>query len=374
MLRKIVEKFRQKAASYAAEKVEIFPYGNLDNSVAFSAGVLANYSEYESLYFTSVDVSTAIDLIAHYAMTEISFTGSDSAVKQAEQFAREVNLRSRLINDMRMMLIYGNAYEYIAEDGSNLVLQSLNPKKVAIKVDKYGEIQAYTYQPGNSVDLPPERVLHFAYGRIGNSPYGYSLVHQVYDLIKLKQAIERVAAVLAYRMSHPLLHGKASPGKVEKLRQVLENRIRENSSSVEKLQILNQIVTDKDAEITVLSSQLDVSGVVRVLEYLQNQVDKALKVPRIFYGEPEGSNRASSYNQIRIFRLFLDSLRSVVKEELESKLFPALGVDVEIEFEEITTEEEMIWADIAAKLYQVGVLNLNEAREYLGLPPLEPEE
>lgn len=373
MLRKIVEKFRQKA-SYAAEKVEIFPFSNLDNSVAFSSGVLSNYSEYEKLYFTSVDVSTAIDLIAHYAMTEISFTGSDSAVKQAKQFAREVNLRSRLINDLRMMLIYGNAYEYIAGDGSEMVLQSLNPKKVAIKIDRYGEIQAYTYQPGTSVDLPPERVIHFAYGRIGNSPYGYSLVHQVYDAIRLKQAIERVAAVLAYRMSHPLVHGRASPGKIKDLKQVLENRISEDRSTVEKLRIANHIVTDKDAEITVLSSQLDVSGIVRVLEYLQNQVDKALKVPRIFYGEPEGSNRASSYNQIRIFRLFLDSLRSVVKEELESKLFPLIGVDVEIEFEEITTEEEMVWADIAAKLYQAGVLDLNEARAYVGLPPLEQEE
>ena len=64
----------------------------------------------------------------------------------------------------------------------------------------------------------------------------------------------------------------------------------------------------------------------------------------------------------------------MVKEELESKLFPALGVDVEIEFEEITTEEEMAWANIAAKLYQVGVLDLNEARAYVGLPPLELEE
>lgn len=376
IIKKIVQNFTRKQAKYEAEKVEIFPFSNLDNNLAFSSGVLANYSDYERLYFTSVDAATAIDLIAHYAITEISFSGDEKDVEIAEEFAKRVNLRSRLINDVRMMLIYGNSYEYIANDeNGEIVLQNLNPKMVTIKVDKYGEIQAYRYQPSKGVDLPPERIMHFAYGRLGNSPYGYSLVHQVYGDIVLKQAIEKVLAYIAHRMSHPLLHARVkNPQKIKDVANLLASRIKDNSSSVEKIQILNEIVTDEGVELQVLNPQLDISGIVRALEYLQNKVDKALKVPRIFYGEPEGSNRASSYNQIRIFRLFLDSLRAIVKEEMEKKLFPALNIDVEIEFEEITTEEEMAWADIAAKLYQFGVIDANEARELIGFPPREAEE
>ncbi len=376
IIKKIVQNFTRKQAKYEAEKVEIFPFSNLDNNLAFSSGVLANYSDYERLYFTSVDAATAIDLIAHYAITEIGFSGDEKDVEIAEEFAKRVNLRSRLINDVRMMLIYGNSYEYIANDeNGEIVLQNLNPKMVTIKVDKYGEIQAYRYQPSKGVDLPPERIMHFAYGRLGNSPYGYSLVHQVYGDIVLKQAIEKVLAYIAHRMSHPLLHARVkNPQKIKDVANLLASRIKDNSSSVEKIQILNEIVTDEGVELQVLNPQLDISGIVRALEYLQNKVDKALKVPRIFYGEPEGSNRASSYNQIRIFRLFLDSLRAIVKEEMEKKLFPALNIDVEIEFEEITTEEEMAWADIAAKLYQFGVIDANEARELIGFPPREAEE
>lgn len=371
---KIVSTFQRKQVQYQSEKVEIFPYLNLENELAFTTGVVQNYDAYEEAYFKSVDVSTAIDLIAHYAITDFSFAGPEKDIKKAEEFAKKVGLRSRLINDVRTMLIYGNGYEFIARDADGYTLQYLNPKKVTVKVDKYGAIKAYTYSVGAQQDLDPERVMHFAYGRLGNSPYGYSLVHQVYETIVLKQKIERVASVLAHRMSHPLIHAKVkNPMRINDVANALKERIQEDSTTAEGLKILNEIVTDDAVDINVLGSQLDITGIVKVLEYLQNQVDKALKVPKVFYGEPEGSNRATSYNQLKTFSLFLNSLRSVVTEELEKKLFPTLNLDVEIEFDEIVIEDELIWGDLAVKLYEAGIINTNEARELVGFPELPNE-
>lgn len=372
---KLAGLFRRKGAAYRSEKVRVFDFP-LEPRLAFTAGILRNYDAYEELYFTSVDVATAVDLLAHFTVAGgVEFVGDEKDVERVRDFARRVGLRSRLINDVRTMLIYGNCYELIARDGGELTLQYLNPKKVKVRLDEYGEIVSYVYGvAGGDVELDPKAVMHFAYGRIGNSPYGYSLVHQAYATIRQKQKIEKVAAILAHRMSHPLLHGRVpDPAKIQELKDVLEERVRERPDR-EEIEILNQIVTTSDVEISVLSSQLDVQGIVSVLEFLQDQVDKALKVPRVFMGLPEGSNRATSYNQLKAFSLFINSLRDVIAEELERKLFPALGVDVEVQFEEVLKEDEMAWADIATKLYQYGVATLNEARAFVGLPPLGEEE
>ncbi len=376
---KIISTLKTKSADYKAEKVQIFPFAELSNNLAFTTGVLSNYQAYEEVYFTSVDVSTAIDLIAHFAVTEFQFVGPEQDVRKAEEFAKEIKLRTRLINDVRTMLIYGNAYEYLPDGENGVEMQYLNPKRVRVKVDEFGDILAYVYSTGNEQkDLPPDRVLHFAYGRIGNSPYGYSLIHQVYNLLKLKQKLEILAAVMAYRMSHPLLHAKVkNPARIPDVERVLQNRVQTNYNATnveDQIVVVNQIVTDESTEFEVLESKLDLKGLVEMIQYLQRQIDKALKVPKVFYGEPEGSNRATSFNQLKTFSLFLQSLRATVKEELEAKLFPLLNLDVEIEFEEVTIDEEMAWGDLAVQLYQAGVIDTNEARELIGFPPLESEE
>jgi len=376
---KIASSFKTKSADYKAEKVQIFPFAELSNNLAFTTGVLNNYSAYEEVYFTSVDVSTAIDLIAHFAVTEFQFVGPEQDVRRAEEFAKDIKLRTRLINDVRTMLIYGNAYEYLPDGENGVEMQYLNPKRVRVKVDEFGDIIAYVYSTGNEQkELPPGRVLHFAYGRLGNSPYGYSLIHQVYNLLKLKQKLEILSAIMAYRMSHPLIHAKVeNPMRIKDVEQVLQNRIQTNynATNVEDyITVVNQIVTDKLVDIEVLESKLDLKGLVEMIQYLQKQIDKALKVPKVFYGEPEGSNRATSFNQLKVFSLFLQSLRATVKEELEAKLFPLLNLDVEIEFEEVTIDEEMAWGELAVQLYQAGIIDTNEARELIGFPPVVEEE
>jgi len=183
---------------------------------------------------------------------------------------------------------------------------------------------------------------------------------------------------MAYRMSHPLIHAKVEhPTRIKDVEQILQNRVKTNynATNVEDyITVVNQIVTDKLVDIEVLESKLDLKGLVEVIQYLQKQIDKALKVPKVFYGEPEGSNRATSFNQLKVFSLFLQSLRATVKEELEAKLFPLLNLDVEIEFEEVTIDEEMAWGELAVQLYQAGIIDTNEARELIGFPPLPESE
>lgn len=378
MLEKIRRKLivPKKVRNYTSERVKIFPYV-LDLNLAYGTGVLANYNAYEELYFSSVDVATAIDLIAQFAITEMNFVGNEKDVEKMTEFAKQVKLRSRLINDVRAMLIYGNSFEYLASS-EGIEMQYLNPKRVKVLINEFGDIEGYEYFAGDEqVKLPAERVLHFAYGRIGNSPYGYSFVHQAYNAIVLKKKLELMSAILAYKMGHPLLHAKVNnPAMIPEVEKVLSNRVQTNYSPQfveDQIAIVNQIITDDAVDIQVLESKLDLAGLVEMIKYLQTQIDKALKVPKIFYGEPEGSNRATSYTQLKTFSLFLQSIRAQIKEELEAKLIPLLGIDVEIVFDEITIDEEFAWGDLAVQLFQAGIIDTNEARELIGFPPIERE-
>jgi len=166
MLKKIKAIFNlsKKSTEYQSNKIEIFR--GVTSDLAYSTSVLRNYSDYERLYFTSPDVATAIDLIAHYCVTDFNFIGNEKDVERAKEFAKEVKLRTMLINAVRMMLIYGNSYIYIADDENDfgIALQVLNPKSISVLVDSYGEITGYKYSLLDKV-LPVERVMHFAYKR-----------------------------------------------------------------------------------------------------------------------------------------------------------------------------------------------------------------
>lgn len=371
MLKKIKAIFNlsKKSTEYQSNKIEIFR--GVTSDLAYSTSVLRNYSDYERLYFTSPDVATAIDLIAHYCVTDFNFIGNEKDVERAKEFAKEVKLRTMLINAVRMMLIYGNSYIYIADDENDfgIALQVLNPKSISVLVDSYGEITGYKYSLLDKV-LPVERVMHFAYGRIGNSPYGYSIIHPIFDIIEAKKKIERVLTIIAHRMSHPLIHAKVrNQAMLNKVAEMLKERVKDD-----EMVILNEFVTDEGVEINVLDPKYDVKGLVETLQYLQRQIDKTLKVPKVFYGEGEDVNRATAFAMLKTFSLFLQSIQATVKEELEAKLFPALNLDIEIEFDDITIDDTMMWSDIAVQLYQSGIIDTNEARELIGLLPREEEE
>ncbi len=57
----IVSTFQKKQIQYQSEKVEVFPYLDLNSELAFSTGVIQNYQAYEEAYYTSVGVATVVD-------------------------------------------------------------------------------------------------------------------------------------------------------------------------------------------------------------------------------------------------------------------------------------------------------------------------
>jgi len=379
----------------ASDKVELL-WTRLQSAPGFDPSV--NYEEYEKLYYTSPDAEAAISVIASFAVGGgIEFVSNDeNAAEKCNEFASVVGLQNILQNDIKTHLIFGNAYNLIAEGENDfgLELQVLHPRDVKIKTDKYGRIESYLYDiygvfGDKAIQIEPENMLHFRFNQIANNVYGLSMLHSAYNTINLKKKIELTTAVLAHRDAHRLLHAQVditgleaknpktgktyAEEKIDAVNALLKNRVKEQDDGTYK--ISNNIVTDHTVKLNDLSASHDFSGVAKILEHLQKQTVKALKVPEVFLGIPEGSNRATSYNQLRAFILFIRSIQNHFAEELKRKLIPQLtDKKVDVVFKIPLKEDISFQVDSAVKLYTNGIADLNEARALVDLPPVDEEE
>lgn len=374
----------------------------------------ANYDKYEQLYYTSPDVSAAIDLIASIAIGPGYFFESDddTAVQVCGEWGKKSSLKNILINCIKTHCVFGDSYALITLDESTSIgLQVLHPRKVKPKTDTYGVVKNYLYDPNasfintgtfmpkpdntqtrglsESTEIDPSNMLHFRFNQIADNIYGISLLHPAYNNIELKKRIELTTAFMAHRDAHRLLHAKVTVDptrenvknptsgktfgqeKIEAVNSLLKGRVQEKSDGT--WEVSNNIITDQTVELKDLASSA-VTGIDAIIAHLQTQTTKALKVPDVFLGVPEGSNRAVSYNQLKAFALFIQSIQDTFAEEIQRKLIPQLtDKKVEIKFNEIVKEDEITWAQVAVQLYQAGVADLDEARDFVGLAKKEGE-
>jgi HK97 family phage portal protein len=407
-LRNAFGKIRLK--SYEPQEDETPPtkpeaYSDVETfDINLSTDITKNWDTYEKLYLEYTDTQAHLDIITALVVGNgFRFVGDEQGVKLCEEFAKQVNLHQVLENCVLTCLIFGNSYAVIVRDDDCLPTVENNfgislfvphPRKMRIIVNKYGEIDYYWYDPNaNFVGEPeykldPRFVMHFKLKNYADKPYGLSLLHSAYSMLKIKKLIEQMSAVMAFRSSHGLLWAKVeltdrdymvnpetgktfAEEKIEEVARTLSNRVKESGDTIT---ITNNFVFDQTVELKNLAVQNDFTSVSKVLEHLQNQVDRALKVPKVFLGEPEGSNRATSYNQLLVFKLFIESIQRKFESEINRKLIPLIASGVEFKFNPPLKEDISELVDQATKLYQYGIITEEEARKWINLPPKPSEE
>lgn len=364
----------------------------------------SNYDLYEKLYYTDPDAALAVDTIAMLAVGGgITFhSRKEQTARWYEEWAKRVRFKGITENNIKTHLIFGNAYNIPVEPEKreNMVeIQVLHPAHVKIETDETGRVIKYIHDPEKLFNeggrlarsYEPDQIMHFRHNIIANNVYGISLYHPAYDILETLRRVEVTAADLAHRDAHRLLWAKVSPRsnqelatnpdtgkpylqeKIDTLKELLSNRVEEREDG-RTYKVSNTIVTDDTVAISDLAASHNWSGLVQLLKHLQDKSHRALRVPPVFLGVAEGSNRATSYNQLRTFKKYIEGIQENIIEEYERVLLPLLPGDVDIEFEIPIAEDDSIWAEVAALLYDKGIMTLDEAREYVGLPSLNEEE
>jgi len=373
-----------------------------DSTIGFDPH--SNYPTYENLYYNDLDVALAIDTLTALAVGGgMTFQGKEATVARIEKWSEDIGFQKVTENNVKTHLIFGNAYTIPVEPEKRehiVDLQVLHPAHIKIKTDITGRVEAYLYDPEKTWDsksqyykeYEPNDIMHFRHNVIANNVYGISLLHPCYDIIQLLRRVEVTAAHLAHRDAHRLLHVIGKPRDNRELMQdpatgltpleekiksavdALSDRVQQLDDEAREFKISNTIGTDDTIEIKDLAASHDWNGLVNFIQHLQSKAQRALRVPPVFLGVPEGSNRATSTNQLRVFKKYIEGIQETVISEYERVLFPLLPGDFDLEFEIPLAEDDSIWAEVAAMLYEKGIMTLDEARQYFGLPPLNEEE
>jgi len=188
-------------------------------------------------------------------------------------------------------------------------------------------------------------VAHFPFNLVGDSPYGYSIIHSIYKITENLLNMQSNAAILLDRKSNSPVHIKigsdeypAKPSDIEDFGNNLQN-----------ITARTEWVTNHVTDINVVGFEGKLLNLAPYAKHYTQQMLFGLEVPLVLMGEgniPEGLART----QMEAFQLRIKSIQENVEHMIESLIFKRLltlhgfGEDEEIEFEwgmESETEGEI---------------------------------
>ena len=246
--------------------------------------------------------------------------------------------------------------------------------KIIVGPDKepVGYVQTYLDENGveQNKDIPKEAIRHFMFNTLGDEFTGLSLIQSGYDTIVRLMNMEYSAAEAAVKTANPLIVAECntkSPHQVALWGQILGN-----------ITGKDQLFIPEGMKLSLLSpGQQNFSDYAG---YFLDAVVACTGVPKGVLLGGTGSGGGNRAEEIVLTRHFYSSIRcnqkimsdyfnSIFEEYAELAGFKA----PKLEFEDVA-EDAYVIADSAMKLYQAGIINVNEARQMIGLEILSDKE
>lgn len=260
-------------------------------------------------------------------------------------------------------------------------VQILDPVDTTFKMQQFEDNSfgiGYVVQKntggGNDIEIPAGKCLIKSYGDT-KTPYGGSLLRRCYRWWSFKRAIPKLWAVALERFGMPFLHGKASTKKVG---EELENALMNMNSRA-------YVVTDKDSEITAISSiGSGGTGYSEAEKVCDTMIYRAMFLPSLLGGGENGGSYALGNVHLELFNATAAALaEDYIDVELEQLWRPI----IEWNFGEqenygdfaindaVPTEEKNVISHMILNLANAGVVDPMSdrgwIREILGLPEIE---
>lgn len=244
--------------------------------------------------------------------------------------------------------------------------------KIIIGKDKepVGYIQYYIDKANTEVekDVHKERIAHFKFNSLGDEFTGLSILQPGYDTIVRLMNMEYSAAEAAVKIANPIIVGYCntkSPHQIAQWGHILG-----------KISGKDQLFVPEGMKLeTIQPGQQNFSDYA---EYFLNAVVACTGVPKsILLGGMEGSgNRAQDIVLSRHFytsvqrnqELMQEFFNSIFKEYGELARFEAPT----LEFGDLA-EDASLMTESAIKLFEVGLIDKNEAREMIGLNKVDAD-
>jgi hypothetical protein len=324
-----------------------------------SRGELDAYLE---IYRKDSIVSGAIDTVAEESIRNgFYIIGSKSAKEKAVDVLEELNFLDVCEVHVRTLHIYGNSYiEFKYGDSGKLEeLHNLETTEMFILYNKHGDVIGYEQDAWNlnrygGVEITdqiqkwqPDQIFFMPLKRLGSKVYGY---------FPLEPALRAITARL---YAHYLLQSVFQNFKPQTIVSVDQNiSPAQTQSLIHAFQ-----AADKDPSKKILSvgeTKVTTTGVydfkkdlVDILNYFRQEILTVTKVPGIYVGITDNSNRGVGEFEANAFQAHLLKLHKQL-EKLGNEVLKRRGIKAKLKMKPPSIKSQSDIIDQAKKLRDMG--------------------
>ena len=281
------------------------------------------------------------------------------------------------------LYVSGNAYIYKIRNGANKVIgiKLLRSDRVKIKINASDGRLNYEYEIDSvRYALNPDDVSQLKFPSMTSDLYGLSPLQPIASIINLDLAQIQYAKFFFQNSGTPsgLLKVKRrlqTPDDAERIRSRWRSSF--GGGNMHKLAVL-----DEDATYERLGESLSDMAFPELRDTTESRICMAFGIPPILIGSVVGLDRAtySNYREARqsfFYETMIPLANRIVRflNHCLSYEFPNAGyIEADFNGVQALTEDMNALTDRTTKQWDAGLISLNEAREALGLDPLDGGE
>lgn len=278
------------------------------------------------------------------------------------------NFMKMLITDV---ILHGNAFAYIerAEDGTPINLIYCEYGSVSIAYNKQKQEIYYQIPFVKRGKIEPIDVIHL-YKDSKDGVNGISLAAYANEVIKLSKATDKAAS--KYYSSGCALQGALT---IKGARKDAKEQARQAFAATHGDKGNGLVILDDDMTYQPLSSNANDSQMIEARTFNVAEIARFFNINPILLGDNSGANFSSiEAANIEFVSHTLQPYITMVEDEFNRKLVkPSESKNIYIDIDEkfLMKGDMNTTADYLQKLTNAGIMSVNEAREYLGMTPVD---
>ena len=295
----------------------------------------SKWNQYLGYYKTIPELTATIDCKATWTVGK-GFTADEATteiLKQIRGFGKDT-FNTIIENMIRTYYIGGDAFAEIIKDEKTLVnLKPLDPSKVKIVVNSAGIIIGYEQVSKTKTQkFVPEEIFHLARNRTADEIHGQSIIHQVENIILMRNEAMSDWKRVLHRNVDPLFIFHLDTDDTTKIAAV-KKKFDEARGKGENLYVPKGAVVPELVSTATQASLNPLPWIERLNDYFY----EAVGVPSIIVGGGKTLTEASS-------KIAYLAFQQTIEEEqlfIEEQVLDQLGLVIELTFP-ASLEREML--------------------------------
>jgi len=319
-----------------------------------------SFDLYQEIYQKIPVAKISIDHTANFAIQSgFELEGDAGAVKAIEEWMEKVNFNILLLDALKQMQIYGNAFLEITDIENPKFLPNSQLFVVVNRGgDKDGKVLRYAQKTNmqDPITFEPEELVHFKWnvesGMAESGFYGFSDLKAATATLKRMLNFQIDIGDVIHRHAEPIIHWtigtEESPGTAAQV-----SNFKSTLGSREKG---GDLITSWGVEGKTIATDMKMIQPDNILKHLENQLIAAMQVPEIFIRGGETSNKATADVELQAFDRRVKAIRSIASMFIEDFIFPKISEGkVKLMWNEPSFETEAKKAEMLANMTKAGM-------------------